>query len=63
MIDVKGRRLFAFGLTRTGVYDSLKTSQVLQGLPILLVEQTLERLDTETNTAAANWLLQQLQKP
>jgi hypothetical protein len=37
------------------------TSQVLTGLPITLLEQTLERLVTETNTAAAKWLMQQLQ--
>jgi hypothetical protein len=33
---------------------------VLSGLPIRLIEQTLERLPQETNTSAANWLRQQL---
>jgi hypothetical protein len=33
---------------------------VLEGLSIALIEQTLEQLDHETNTAAANWLMQQL---
>lgn len=61
VIDVKGRRLFAFGLTETGAYEPIQVSQVLTGLPIPLLEQTLERLPTETNTAAANWLMQQLQ--
>ncbi|MBE7385239.1 MAG: Uma2 family endonuclease [Leptolyngbya sp. SIO1E4] len=61
VIDVKGKRLFAFGLTATGIYEPIQISQVLAGLPIALVEQTLERLTTETNTAAANWLMQQLQ--
>jgi Uma2 family endonuclease len=61
VIDVKGLRLFAFGLTAADVYEPIQTSQVLAGLPIALVEQTLERLATETNTAAANWLMQQLQ--
>ena len=61
VIDVKGQRLFAFGLTETGRYELIQESQVLAGLPIALVEQTLERLSTETNTAAANWLMQQLQ--
>ncbi len=61
VIDVKGSRLFAFGLNATGVYEEIEASQVLTGLPIALVEQTLERLTTETNTAAANWLMQQLQ--
>jgi Uma2 family endonuclease len=61
VIDVKGMRLFAFGLNAAGVYESIEVSQVLDGLAIALVEQTLERLTTETNTAAANWLMQQLQ--
>jgi len=63
VIDVKGMRLFAFGLTPTGIYQAIQVSQVLTGLPIALVEQTLERLTEETNTAAANWLMQQLQMP
>ncbi|MGB0561618.1 MAG: Uma2 family endonuclease [Spirulinaceae cyanobacterium] len=62
VIDVKGQRLFAFGLTAAGQYEALTESQVLPGLPIALLEQTLERLSTETNTAAANWLMQQLQQ-
>jgi hypothetical protein len=61
VIDVRGMRLFAFALGETGGYTPIQTSQVLTGLPISLVEQTLERLATETNTAAANWLMQQLQ--
>jgi Putative restriction endonuclease len=60
VIDVKGARLFAFGLTATGQYEAIATSQVLEGLSIALLEQTLERLSYETNTAAANWLMQQL---
>ncbi len=54
-------RLFAFGLGTNSVYEIVETSRVLEGLPIALLEQTLERLSTETNTAAANWLMQQLQ--
>jgi Uma2 family endonuclease len=61
VIDVKGMRLFAFGLTAAGVYEEIQVSQVLTGLAIALVEQTLEQLTEETNTAAANWLMQQLQ--
>ncbi len=61
VIDVKGLRLFAFGLTPEGTYAAITESQVLTGLPIALIEQTLERLPQDTNTAAANWLMQQLQ--
>jgi Uma2 family endonuclease len=60
VVDAKGRRLFAFGLTASGEYAAIDHSTVLAGLSIDLVEQTLERLATETNTAAANWLMQQL---
>ncbi|NEZ66886.1 hypothetical protein D0962_29725 [Leptolyngbyaceae cyanobacterium CCMR0082] len=54
-------RLFAFGLTESGSYQSIEVSQILPGMKLSLVEQTLERLETETNTATANWLRQQLQ--
>lgn len=60
VIDVRGMRLFAFGL-KNGIYEEIDTSQVLEGLSIALLEQTLERLSTETNTAAANWFRQQLE--
>jgi Uma2 family endonuclease len=64
VIDVKGRRLFAFGLNPAGEYEPIVSSPVLTGLAIDLVEQALERLATETNTAAAKWLMQQLaQRP
>lgn len=62
VIDVKGRRLFGFGLTERGSYEGIEESQVLAGLSLGLVEQAIERLDSETNTATANWLMQQLQK-
>jgi Uma2 family endonuclease len=61
VIDVKGTRLFAFGLTASGTYEAIQVSQVLTGLSINLMTQTLERLAQGTNTAAANWLMQQLQ--
>uniref|UniRef100_B8HK97 Putative restriction endonuclease domain-containing protein n=1 Tax=Cyanothece sp. (strain PCC 7425 / ATCC 29141) TaxID=395961 RepID=B8HK97_CYAP4 len=63
VIDVKGLRLFAFGLTDRESYQEIAVSQVLTGLPIALIEQTLERLTIETNTAAANWFMQQVQNP
>ncbi len=63
VIDVKGLRIFAFGLTEAGYYEAIAQSQVLSGLAIALLDQTLERLTTNTNTAAANWLMQQLRHP
>lgn len=62
VIDVKGVRLFAFGLSEFGTYEPIQTSQILTGLSIELVEQALEQLSQGTNTAAANWFMQQLQK-
>jgi hypothetical protein len=41
---------------------AIAVSQVLTGLPIELVWQTLEKLAAKTNTAAANWFMQQIQK-
>ncbi|HIK21109.1 MAG TPA: Uma2 family endonuclease [Synechococcus sp. M44_DOE_062] len=61
VIDVKGQRVFAFGLTEAGRYGAISQSQVLAGLEIALLEQALERLATQTNTAAASWFIQQLQ--
>lgn len=61
VIDVKGCRIFAFGLGEDGRYGAIAQSQILTGLEIALLEQTLERLNQETNTAAANWFRQQLQ--
>ncbi|WP_199247976.1 Uma2 family endonuclease [[Phormidium] sp. ETS-05] len=63
VVDVKGMRIFAFSLTASGYYEAIEQSLVLTGLPIALLEQTLERLTTETNTAAASWFIQQLQNP
>jgi Uma2 family endonuclease len=63
VIDVKAARLFVFGLTSAGIYNTVNISQVLSGFPLLLLEQALERLATETNTATANWFMQQLQTP
>jgi Uma2 family endonuclease len=60
VIDVKGARLFAFALEASGNYEPIDTSRILEGLPIVLLDQTLERLADETNTAAANWLMKQL---
>jgi hypothetical protein len=54
---MKGVRLFAFGLRETGIYETIQISQVSLGLPIALLEQTIQ----ETNLAAANWFMQQLQ--
>ena len=61
VIDVQGLRIFAFALDEAGEYQLCDESRVLEGLSIGLIQQTLQRLETMTNTAAANWFMQQLQ--
>lgn len=59
VIDVRGRRMFAFEL-QNGKYEVCTHSQALSGLPIALLDQTIDRLATETNTSAAAWFAQQI---
>jgi Uma2 family endonuclease len=60
VIDVKGLRVFAFQLQSNGKYQECETSLALSGLPISLLNQTLERLNAETNGSAAIWFAQQI---
>lgn len=60
VIDVKGLRVFAFGLQSNGKYQECETSLALSGLPVSLLNQTLERLNAETNGSAAMWFAQQI---
>lgn len=57
-IDVKGKRVFAFRLQSSGIYQQIQESVALSGLPIALLEETLERLNQGTNISAANWFAQ-----
>lgn len=59
VIDVKGSRVFAFTLPEEKTYAEVETSQVLLGLNIQLLNQTLEKLST-SNIAAAAWFMEQL---
>ena len=58
VIDVRGKRVFAFLLQSDGTYKLCTESVALKGLPIALLDQTLERLDEGTNISAANWFSQ-----
>jgi Uma2 family endonuclease len=62
VINVRGKQAIFFELQEDGTYQESPASQALQGLSAELLEQTLERLEAEPNTAAALWLSQQLQK-
>jgi Uma2 family endonuclease len=60
VIDVQGKRLFAFQLQENGKYQEYGESLALAGLPILLLEETLMQLDEGTNGSAALWFAQQI---
>jgi Uma2 family endonuclease len=60
VIDVKGARVIAFRLQEDGKYQQCDRSTALEGLPISLLEQTLTRLQQETNGSAAMWFAQQI---
>ena len=68
VINVKGRQVLAFGLQENGKYQPMvfdrpkviETSLTLTGLPIALLEQTLDRLTEDTNISAAQWFMGEL---
>lgn len=60
VVDVRGQRVFAFLLQENGEYLACDTSLALAGLPIALLDDTLQRLAQGTNTSAAAWLSQQM---
>ena len=62
VINTQGKQVFFFQLQADGGYEESETSQIFPGLSVELLEQTLERLEAEPNTAAALWLSQQVQK-
>ncbi|MGB8699627.1 MAG: Uma2 family endonuclease [Thermosynechococcaceae cyanobacterium] len=59
VIDIQGGRVFAFGLTESGVYQTTEVSIAWPGLSVTLLEQAIARLATESNTAVALWSAQQ----
>ncbi|GAB4376388.1 MAG: Uma2 family endonuclease [Elainellaceae cyanobacterium] len=60
VVDVRGQRVFAFLLQENGEYKTCEESRSLAGLPIALLEETLQRLSEGTNTSAAAWFAQQI---
>lgn len=62
VIDVRGLRVFAFRLQEEGTYRQCEESSVLTGLPIALLERTLEQLSGGTNISAANWFNRQIDR-
>jgi Uma2 family endonuclease len=62
VIDVRGRRVFAFLLDENGVYQDCTHSIALSGLAIALLEQALQKLSEGTNTSVAAWFAQEIAK-
>lgn len=60
VIDIRGKRVIAFRLQEDGKYKECEESVALSGLPISLLEQTLEKLEGGNNGAAAFWFAQQI---
>jgi len=60
VIDVRGKRAIAFRLQSDGKYQQCDYSVALKGLPISLLEQTLEHLSEGTNISSASWFAQQI---
>jgi len=60
VIDVQGRRVFAFARQGNGTYQSCDTSQALADLPIAWLTEALERLANGSNTHVATWFGQQI---
>ena len=55
VINVRDRQVIAFRLQENGQYQQCNQSVALAGLPIDLLDQTVERLGRETNISAALW--------
>ena len=53
VIDVQGRRVFAFALQDNGTYQPCDTCQALAGLPMAWLTEALERLAQGSNTHVA----------
>lgn len=60
VIDVLGKRVIAFRLQDNGKYQEYTHSIALEGLPIALLQQTLQRLGQGTNISAASWFAKQI---
>ena len=60
VIDVLGKRAIAFRLQPDGKYQQCVYSEALKGLPIPLLDQTIERLSEGTNISAGSWFAQQI---
>lgn len=58
--DVRGKRVIAFRLQENGKYEECEYSVALEGLPIALLNETLQRLSQGDHGSAAVWFAQQI---
>ena len=62
-INAKEYKVLAFELQPNDTYQPIETPNILDRLPITLLEQALNRLTYDTNITAAQWFMQALVKP
>jgi Uma2 family endonuclease len=55
VVDVVGKRVLGFRLQQDKTYQQVAQSVALEGLPISLLGQALQRLSQGTNISAASW--------
>lgn len=60
VVNIPGKQVFVFHLEK-GAYQQREHSLALPGLPITLLETTLEQLEEGTNGSAALWFAQQIE--
>lgn len=55
VIDVRGRQVTIFRLQENGSYQQCPNSEALEGLSVVLLNETLDRLREGSNMSAAQW--------
>jgi len=55
VVSVLGKRVLGFRLQEDKTYQQVAQSVALEGLPISLLDRTLQRLSPGTNISAASW--------
>lgn len=60
VIDVLAKRVFCFQLQENNQYKESEFSEVLKNLPISLLNESLARLERESNGSVAGWFSSQI---
>jgi Uma2 family endonuclease len=62
VVDVEGGRVLAFQLQQDGRYQQSEYSKALEGLPIILLEETIKQLTQGTTDSAASWFAERVEE-